>query len=313
MISMAVKEGLGYAAINAVHKEEISLGLASRFVLGDATVKANLVDIGLPSDLDAFVIDNVLSVTECAQLVSLAEEAGLTFWDTSRETPRKDYRNADTVEVFQKKLAEQLWQRIETCLPEFARTIHIQDGDVRSQPDLDGTWDATGTNNKILFAKYTHGGHFSPHTDGYSIVDFNHRSMYTLLIYLNECESGGGTRFYSDAQLAALAPDEEGRFTGQNEHVIATVDTKPGRALLFFHNIVHEGVPVAEGSEKYIIRSDLMHTRNPKICDSEEDRIAFDLYQQADELSAQGKIMEATKLYKRLVKLSPALAQVYSL
>ena len=29
----------------------------------------------------------------------------------------------------------------------------------------------------MLFARYAHGGHFSPHTDGYSIVDFNYRSM----------------------------------------------------------------------------------------------------------------------------------------
>ena len=55
--------------------------------------------------------------------------------------------------------------------------------------------------------------HFSPHTDGYQVVDFNYRSMHTLLIYLNTCDDGGGgTRFYTDNQVTTLRPDESGRW-----------------------------------------------------------------------------------------------------
>lgn len=56
---------------------------------------------------------------------------------------------------------------------------------------FEGTWTAVGVNGHLLFARYDHGGHFSPHTDGYTIVNFNKRSLYTLIIYLNDCDVGG--------------------------------------------------------------------------------------------------------------------------
>ena len=65
------------------------------------------------------------------------------------------------------------------------------------------------------------------------------------------------------------------RLTGQPDNVITTVQAVQGRALCFFHNIVHEGVAVAPGTTKYIIRSDLMYRRAPVVCDSPRDREAF--------------------------------------
>lgn len=137
--------------------------------------------------------------------------------------------------------------------------------------------------------------------------------MYTMLVYLNKCEGGGGTRFYHDDQVGNLVKDGGGRYTGQDEHVLATVETKVGRALCFFHNIMHEGCAVDLGCEKYIIRSDLMYERNPPICDAPKDQEAFELYQEADELAAQGKVEASMKLYRQCVKMSPALAKVYGL
>lgn len=58
---------------------------------------------------------------------------------------------------------------------------------------FEGTWRACGINEHLLFARYGPGGHFSPHTDGYTIVDFNHRSLFTVLVYLNDCAVGGTT------------------------------------------------------------------------------------------------------------------------
>ena len=46
---------------------------------------------------------------------------------------------------------------------------------------------AVGLNPNMLFNRYHPSGHFSPHTDGYTIVDFNTRSMYSALFYLNDC------------------------------------------------------------------------------------------------------------------------------
>jgi hypothetical protein len=251
---------LGIGQINAVHKEPVPDKVAADFTVGDELPEGltpRLVDVGGPANLDMFVVDDVLSSAECDSLIHAAESARLTFWDSTADEPRRDYRNADTVEVPNVGVAEALWRRVARHVPP---TLHVSEltDPARSQPDLDGTWAAHGTNQKLLIARYLSGGHFSPHTDGYSVVDFNDRSMYTMLLYLNDCSDGGGTKFYRSEQLGKLEKDEAGRFTGQAEHEICTVAARKGRACFFFHNIVHEGVAPAGEQVKYIIRSDLM-------------------------------------------------------
>ena len=107
-------------------------------------------------DLDAFVLDNVLTREECAHLIETTETMGYTFWNT--EEGRKDFRNADTIEVRHADLADLLWQRMK---PAFQHALEIyQDSDpARWQRDLEGTWEPVGTNPRLLFARYQPQGH----------------------------------------------------------------------------------------------------------------------------------------------------------
>jgi len=86
-----------------------------------------------------------------------------------------------------------------------------------------------------------------------------------------------------------------------------------GRVLVFNQVLVHEGCPPAEGHVKYIIRSDVMYLRTPPICDTEEDREAFQLYMAAREAEGAGNLDEARDLYRRFMRLSPALADIYGM
>ena len=155
--------------------------------------------------------------------------------------------------------------------------------------------------------------------------------------YLNTPDGGGGTRFYTGTAVesASLVKDVAGRWTGAAADELVTVDAVKGRALCFFHNLVHEGVPVLEG-EKYIIRSDLMYRRVPAILDGPGDREAYRLYHEADERAAQGDVAGSTALcaprplrahalvraslmlqpphrYKRVMRLSPGIAATMGL
>ena len=115
--------------------------------------------------------------------------AGYTFWN---ESAKKDFRSAFTVEVESQQLAGHIWNRIKSqVVPEVVIT---EDDDARYMRDIEGTWVPYGVNESLVLARYRDGGHFSPHTDGYTIVDFNHRSFYSLLVYLNDCNEGGATR-----------------------------------------------------------------------------------------------------------------------
>jgi len=297
------------SAIHPVRKSEIDEDQKKKF-----TLTRNMYDLSLIvkrniPGLQAFVLENILSPDECEYLISTAESVGFSFWDTTRENPRKDFRDADTIECTNTSLAETLWSR----MGPFVESKFSLDCDHKYwQSDLQGTWSATSINENLLFGRYGEGGHFAPHTDGCTIIDFNHRSLYSIIIYLNDCENGGRTHVYQDEQLFNLAL-KDGHYTGDTKYLIDSVRAIRGSALVFYHAIVHEGESIGPNSQKYIIRTDVMYKRDTPICNNPNDIEAFKMYEKAKELTNYGNPEEATKLFRRAFKLSQALADIYQM
>lgn len=131
-------------------------------------------------------------------------------------------------------------------------------------------------------------------------------------MYLNDCD-GGETRMLRDEALSQLALDTAGRYRGTAEFEITSVKPQAGRVLVFHQSLAHEGCPPAEAHLKYIIRSDVMFDRIPAICDSAQDREAFEIYMQAKEAEGAGQLSEAVALFKRFMRLSPAMADIYGM
>lgn len=98
---------------------------------------------------------------------------------------------------------------------------------------MGGTWQAVGVNHVLLFARYGDGGHFSPHTDCYTVVDFNRRSLYSLLIYFNDCLEGGATRLmaYDEDRSQQFVRDEAQRFRWPEARVLGAAPVHQGSAL----------------------------------------------------------------------------------
>mmetsp|Transcript_20008 Transcript_20008/g.46571 ORF Transcript_20008/g.46571 Transcript_20008/m.46571 type:complete len:311 (+) Transcript_20008:73-1005(+) len=255
---------------------------------------------------DAFVIDGVLSREECVDLLQAAD--GLwSFWDTAARPQHVDFRNAYTVEVTHQELADRIWKRVKPLVN--PQVEILDEDDERHEVDIEGSWKPYGVNPKLLLSRYTNGGHFSPHTDGTTVVDFNRRTFYSCVLFLNESPWGGETRVYSNEQLSKeLAPDGQGRLTGDPSLVLDEVPPAPGRMLFFYHRLMHEGAPAAE---KYIIRTDILYRRQPEICTAPEDVEAFAMYQEAQLKAEHGECEEAATLFRRAFKRSPALAAVY--
>eukprot|EP00747_Dinoflagellata_sp_TGD_P207221 gnl/TRDRNA2_/TRDRNA2_80808_c0_seq1.p1 gnl/TRDRNA2_/TRDRNA2_80808_c0~~gnl/TRDRNA2_/TRDRNA2_80808_c0_seq1.p1 ORF type:complete len:502 (+),score=87.79 gnl/TRDRNA2_/TRDRNA2_80808_c0_seq1:91-1506(+) len=254
---------------------------------------------------DAFYLDGVLTLAECAKLIEQAN-GHWSFWDDS-ERPRIEFRNAFTVEVTHHELADRIWQRV-GHLVNPSLTIDDED-DPRFEVDIEGTWRPYAMNPKKLFSRYLNGGHFAPHTDGTTVVDFNRRTFYSCVLFLNASPWGGGTRMYSNDQIGReLVKDSEGRLTGDAALVLDEVPPSPGRMLVFYHRLMHEGVPAAE---KYIIRSDVLYHRTPEICTAPEDVEAFAMYEEAQLRAEHGEVDAAAQLFRRAFKRSPALAKVY--
>lgn len=307
-------------AMKASSKQEISPQQAARFTLptertDSCITRTEVVDEVSGDRLDAFILDGVLSSDECNSLIAEAEDTGFSFWlegtDTAQQE-RRDFRNADTIEVKNYELSKQLWKRIAPHLSDHERELEVLEEMTRWERDIEGVWEASSTNDEILLSRYMSGGHFAPHTDGYSVRDLNHRSMYSIILYLN-CSPGGGTRFYQDGARGHLVRDALGRFTADDALAVATVQAQAGRALIFYHNIMHEGRPPNDGHQKYIVRSDVMYHRRDPICTKPEDIEAYELYRQAVELAGDSKESEALPLFRRAFRISPALADVYGM
>ena len=286
----------------------------------------------LPAPLDACILSNVVSPDECDALRRCAHAAEYTFWNAAATSTA--FRDADTVEITSQSVAEELWNRVKTLV---TPVVQIVPGDKFHEAGLDGTWIACGINPHLLFNRYKPGGHFSPHTDGATVVDMNHRSLYSVLLYLNECKQGGGTALFAPPADASLGKflvqstenkSDETNGTTHAESTSATsskkyrwpdewcVDVAPvetGTALLFSQDTAHEGVPVGVGHEKIIIRTDVMYRRMPCAFDDNVGRAAFGLHRDAQTSEGKGDHMAAMRLYRHCRRLCPEYADFVGL
>ncbi|MBT5231067.1 MAG: iron-regulated protein [Methylococcales bacterium] len=101
-------------------------------------------------------------------------------------------------------------------------------------------WSLYSLNERLRFYRYQNGQRFRWHRDGSYVRNDHEASLITLILYLNEDFSGGDTsfRFYD-------------------------VKPKMGSALIFPHQIMHQGSAVTEGC-KYVLRTDVMYQHNTK-------------------------------------------------
>ena len=260
--------------------------------------------------LDAYYIDDVLSHSECNCIMELMHKNShlLSFWNAAgrEHEEARLFRDADTIEIHSDTFGELLWERIARYVVD--KRLEYTEND--ESPELVGCWSPSTTNRDLLLAHYPSGGHFAPHTDGNAIETFNKRSMYSIIVYLNTIEDGGGggTRFFDKDAVHHLNQDDCGRWRCPPEHIQATVSPIRGRLLFFHQDLVHEGVALGEGLTKAIIRSDVMYTRSPPVCDRPIDREAYALYREGEILAEKGMVKESIAKMRKALKMSRELA-----
>ena len=184
----------------------------------------------IPVAEGAFVVPDVLMPDECAAYIALSEKIGYepaTITTAVGAELRPDVRNNDRVIHDDPSLAATLWQLVGDYLP-----------------DRVGERKVLGLNERFRFYRYDPGQRFEWHMDGYFERENGERSLYTMLFFLNDSFEDGETRF--------RVRDAEG---------IKTVGVKPvtGQALIFLHEMLHEGAAVTAG-RKYILRTDVMYS-----------------------------------------------------
>lgn len=177
-----------------------------------------------------FTISDVLTADECRQIIALAEARGFdaaTINALGGVRVDKEIRNNDRVIVDDVDLARRIWSRVAAFIPPLWAGRPVRD-----------------LNERFRFYRYTPGQRFSWHWDGSFERPNGEVSQLTFMIYLNEGYEGGETRFDD------VSESQPGGYL--------SVTGKLGMALVFDHELLHEGAEVTAGA-KYALRSDVMY------------------------------------------------------
>ncbi len=168
-----------------------------------------------------FTIDNFWTTQACEDFIAKSETIG--YEPATVETEKgqmvvASVRNNNRILYKDTALADATWKRLQP----FA-------------PTQIGKSKAIGLNELFRFYKYQPGQEFKRHRDQSYIRNDREASYYTFMIYLNNDYEGGETTF---ANL--------------------TIQPKTGTALIFLHDLEHEGSAVTQGI-KYVLRTDIMY------------------------------------------------------
>ena len=201
----------------------------------------------------AYQLLNVLSQSECEQMIRLTESLGY-LKDAAVSLPREIRHNDNITVVVDDATERLLWQRVEHLVNQ-----HLEIFDHKKP---------LGLNTRFRFYRYNVGDYFHFHIDGdwpgsrvygetliTNAYDDRYSKM-TFLILLNDDFTGGATRF----RVNANNPHSPAR---RGEPALdVDIRTPIGGVLLFPHgphplHCVHASVPITQGV-KYIIRTDLL-------------------------------------------------------
>lgn len=174
-----------------------------------------------------WTIDEFFSPQECADFIAHSEERRYekaAISTAQGALVRPEIRNNDRVIWDDAELAQHLWARVKTCVPDPLENRRV-----------------VGLNERFRFYRYDVGQTFRPHYDGAFTRANGEVSQVTLMIYLNDDFRGGQTNF--DLRYP---------------HHEKSIAPKRGMALLFLHHLRHEGAQVLAG-RKYVLRTDVMY------------------------------------------------------
>ncbi|KAI1344725.1 oxidoreductase domain-containing protein [Xylariaceae sp. FL0016] len=216
----------------------------------------------------AVVLDNVLSPSECAQLIELAEASVMdedkrdgSSWRPALvnigggyEVEVPDYRKSDRIIWDRQDIVDRLWARM-VKVPQIQEKLSvISSADVLGPVE----YDFYRVNKRMRFLKYGKGHFFKPHCDspygektddgeGYA------QTYFTVHLYLNDSqqEVGKGVDLVGGA-TSFLSRDNKRKLD---------VDPRAGRVLVFQHSrLKHSGDTVTAGT-KFTVRTDILYRR----------------------------------------------------
>lgn len=211
-----------------------------------------------------FSVDDLLTSDECDEIFSKASETGFASVDWEYV---KAYRDCTRAILDDRSIADKIWGKL---LP------YLRSSDLLVRPfgvGTDGTWVPKGLNSRLRVSVYEPGGHFARHRDSGFVINDSLRSVYTVLIYLNDTFKGGETVFFCGRRYIGDPPKYQ-------------INPKKGTAVVFTHDTQHAGLPIVSGA-KHILRTDIMFHAMDKHEQVDLNYLEDPTYQKAEVLYQQ--------------------------
>ncbi|TGJ81492.1 hypothetical protein E0Z10_g7278 [Xylaria hypoxylon] len=219
----------------------------------------------------AVVLDNVLSPSECTQLLQLAESSvmdedkndgspwrpALVNVGDGLEVEVPHYRKSDRIIWDNQEIVDRLWTRM-AAVPEIQEKLSTLPGISVDTVVQSVKHEFYRVNKRLRFLKYTAGQFFKPHCDGAygerAPEGYMVQTYMTVHLYLNDSRQVVGP----SADLVGGATS----FLSRDNSRKLDVDPKAGRVLIFQHSrLRHCGDDVKAGT-KYTVRTDIMYRIN---------------------------------------------------
>ncbi|KAK3832187.1 MAG: hypothetical protein JOS17DRAFT_743263 [Linnemannia elongata] len=219
--------------------------------------------------ITALTLSNVLTPQECQAMIQKTESLGYdvalvnvggTGALENAGVHMPGYRDGKRCIVDDVQFANDIWERVKEYIP----------------PVWEGR-PVVGMNERLRFLKYLPGDQFAPHMDGeYRRTDGSGEvTKITIQFYLNGGEKdgddglmGGETSFLSERSFGRLpgagSMKNKGGKVVEEEIERIAVPCRTGQALIFQHDLIHEGSRVDKGI-KYVVRGDILYGPRPTL------------------------------------------------
>lgn len=207
-------------------------------VKGNDYVDPLYIDI---ENIVCFTVDNVLSNSECENIIKFSETQ--EYKDIT--TYRKDYRGNQRLILYSPKSADKIYARVKYLFPEL---------------NINGKkYKPYNLNPYIRFGKYNANDAFGAHKDSGLIYDENSYTLLTIMIYLNSVTDKLGNKTGKTRMLTLNKTPYKSE--DLNCKILDEAIPSPGRCVIFSQNsIYHDGENVGNCvTPKYIMRTDVIY------------------------------------------------------
>ena len=243
----------------------------------------------LPKYKDHFaaVIDNILTPSECNELIRLAEASTLPStphtptWERAmvnagngKQVLATDTRNCSRIIYDTPDLASRLLARLHPFLEKYNLTTLTDQPLVTGLRGRGKQYELARLNERLRFLKYEGGEYFRTHWDAmYTTPDRSEMSFFTIHLYLNGEGDQDVGEMQREQEKVERNPgidntDLEGELLGgatsfvsgfADEDTKVRVFPKTGSVLLFQQNGLFHGGDLVVRGVKYTLRTDVMY------------------------------------------------------